>query len=137
MPIDKLSFCYGFASIVCSLLTWYNISKTLQWMFFKFGTWQDIHPIDLYTKSDVEWNFPSLIDYWLITNTPLILALFWFLDIISKSVWWIFFYFCTYTHLGTIHLWYKYDVDWIISSLINNQSIDWKFTKVSIFALNA
>ena len=99
--------------------------------FFKIRhTAGHIHPIDLYPKSDVDWNSPSLIDYWLITNTPLILALFlWFLDIISKSVGWIFFIFCTYMHLGTIHLWYKYHVDWIISSLINNQSIDWKFTK--------
>ena len=44
-------------------LTWYNISKTLWWIFLKCHTHQDIHPIHLYTKSDVDWNSPSLIGY--------------------------------------------------------------------------
>jgi hypothetical protein len=75
------------------------------------------------------WLNHSLIDWLLIDYQypPDYCPFLWFLDFISKSVWWIFFIFCICMHLDGIHLWYKGHVDWIIPSLINNQSIDWKF----------
>ena len=48
-----------------------NISKTLWWNLLLFDIWWDIFQINSYIKSDVNWNFPGLIDYWLITKTPL------------------------------------------------------------------
>ena len=47
-----------------------------------FDIWWDICWVNSYIKSDVDWNFPWLIDYWLINNTPLWFHWFcWFLGL--------------------------------------------------------
>ena len=54
-----------------------NVSKTPWWNLLLFYIWWDICWINSYIESDVDWSFPWLIDYWLITNTSLHFGGFW------------------------------------------------------------
>jgi hypothetical protein len=89
------------------------------------------------TKSDVDWNISSLIDYWLITNTPLILSLFGGFWTISQNLSDKFFLFFAWTCILVLYIFgiKALLIESFLHGSIINQSIKIS-AKMSIFAIN-